>query len=69
MSADKIMRIMRMNGDSLPTDKKTFWLSVHKARMAVPSLPTYAKMYSKRWLLLADSFAMDDGELEKWLPR
>jgi len=51
------------NGATMPIDPDVFWLSVHKARTALRSLPLEARQLSKRWLLERGSKPLDNGEI------
>ena len=40
-----------------------FWVSIHKARTALKTLPMEARIYSKKWLHGAGFRSMDDGDV------
>lgn len=67
LSADKIMRIFKMDGRQIPQTKHEFWCSVHKARLMITSMPRHIYLYSKNWLKVNDSYAMNEEEIKKWL--
>jgi len=65
MSYEKIKRIMVMNGQEIPKNKKMFWTIVHQTRAVLPEIPWEYRMKSKKWLELSDDNIK--GELSEWL--
>jgi len=63
LDEDKIKTYLRKYGEE-PVDNPTvFWMSVHKAITALPSLPIEFRRGSALWLSVRGSRPMDDGDL------
>ena len=64
----RIVAYMVKYGNAVPRDQELFWLGVHKARTAIPTLPMAARIESKRWLEARDSQSLDEGDIPATAP-
>jgi hypothetical protein len=65
LDREKIRAYMLKYNVPCPPTEEMFWISVHKARTALLTLPRRSRRQSKQWLAARGYHSMDDGDLSE----